>query len=73
MTDLAPDFARFLIEEYRGLPPSNAVIQIKHRFPRISYGEFMRGFSIAEELAVADASTTTKPTNTRMTNEPDRT
>lgn len=62
MTDLAPDFARFLIEEYRGMPPENAVIQIKHRFPRISYGEFMRGFAIAEELAVADASTTTTTT-----------
>lgn len=63
MTDLAPEFARFLIEEYRGLPPSNAVIQIKHRLPRISYGEFMRGFSIAEELAATDASTTLPATD----------
>ncbi|WP_435656137.1 hypothetical protein [Brucella pituitosa] len=63
MTDLAPEFARFLIEEYRGIPPQNAVIQIKHRFPRISYGEFMRGFAIAEELAIADVSITTPTTN----------
>ncbi|MGX5710511.1 hypothetical protein [Brucella lupini] len=59
MTDQAADFAKFLIEEYRGMPPAGAIIQIKHRFPHITYGEFMRGFAIAEELAVADASTTT--------------
>ncbi|MEE9925849.1 hypothetical protein [Brucella intermedia] len=58
MTDQAADFAKFLIEEYRGMPPATAVIQIKHRFPHITYGEFMRGFAIAEELAIADASTT---------------
>lgn len=56
MSDLSTDFASFLIEEYRDLPEQDRPSVIRERFPRISQEEFMRGFAIAEEIAVDDAS-----------------
>lgn len=55
MRDHATDFASFLIEEYRALREQDRPSVIRERFPRISQAEFMRGFAIAEEIAVDDA------------------
>lgn len=55
MTDNSAEFAKFLIEEYRGIPKQRRASVIRDRFPDIAHADFMRGFAIAEEIAVADA------------------
>lgn len=55
MTDQATDFAAFLIDEYRDIPERHRASVVRGRIPNISHEEFMRGFSIAEEIAVDDA------------------
>lgn len=55
MTDQATGFAAFLIEEYRDIPERHRPSVVRDRFPFISYEQFMRGFAIAEEIAVDDA------------------
>lgn len=56
MSDHATDFASFLIEEYRDIQEEDRPSVIRERFPRISQEEFLRGFAIAEEIALDDAS-----------------
>jgi hypothetical protein len=53
--DQSSEFAKFLVEEYRDIPKKNRVSVIRDRFPTIDQAAFMRGFAIAEEIAVADA------------------
>jgi hypothetical protein len=53
--DQSSEFAKFLIEEYRDIPEKNRVSVVRDRFPTIDQAAFMRGFAIAEEIAVADA------------------
>lgn len=55
MTDRSAEFAKFLIEEYRKIPERHRVSVVRDRFPDINHSNFMRGFAIAEEIAVADA------------------
>lgn len=55
MTDRSSEFAKFLIEEYRDIPEQHRPSVVRDRFPGIDHAAFMRGFAIAEELAVADA------------------
>lgn len=55
MTDLSTDFAAFLVEEYREIRERDRPSIVRERFPRISKEEFLRGFEIAEEVAVDDA------------------
>ncbi|WP_421440701.1 hypothetical protein [Agrobacterium tumefaciens] len=55
MIDRSSEFAEFLVEEYRGIPEQDRPSVVRDRFPDIEHSAFMRGFAIAEELAVADA------------------
>ncbi|MBA4777324.1 hypothetical protein [Agrobacterium tumefaciens] len=55
MSDRSSEFAKFLIEEYRDIPEQHRPSVVRDRFPGIAHEDFMRGFAIAEELAVADA------------------
>lgn len=55
MSDRSPDFAKFLIEEYRDIPEQHRPSVVRDRFPDIDHSAFMRGFAIAEEIAVSDA------------------
>lgn len=55
MTDQATDFAAFLIDEYRDIPERHRASVVRDRFPSISHEAFMRGFAIAEQIAVDDA------------------
>ncbi|WP_313194531.1 hypothetical protein [Shinella zoogloeoides] len=55
MSDQSTDFAAFLIDEYRDIPERHRASVVRDRFPSISHEAFMRGFAIAEEIAVDDA------------------
>ncbi|WP_411036140.1 hypothetical protein [Shinella sp. BYT-45] len=55
MSDQSTAFASFLIAEYRDIPERHRASVIRDRFPSITHEQFMRGFSIAEEIAVDDA------------------
>ncbi|UXT48859.1 hypothetical protein FY136_06225 [Agrobacterium tumefaciens] len=55
MSDRSSEFAKFLIEEYRDIPERHRASVVRDRFPDIDHAAFMRGFAIAEEIAVADA------------------
>lgn len=55
MSDCSSEFAKFLVEEYREIPEQHRPIVVRDRFPDIDHSSFMRGFAIAEEIAVADA------------------
>ncbi len=55
MTDRSAEFAKFLIEEYRKIPERDRASVVHDRLPDIEHSDFMRGFAIAEEIAVPDA------------------
>ncbi|MGP4670663.1 hypothetical protein ACSV5N_01690 [Agrobacterium salinitolerans] len=55
MSDRSSEFAKFLVEEYRDIQEQHRARVVRDRFPDIEHADFMRGFAIAEEIAVADA------------------